>query len=315
MLCPRLTSCIGGWLVLTGACLAAAPEGNYMSRVEGLNDELVAITKSVADDRVWEDKSPAFEAAYRRWLPDPLLERFIEEANEPALSALFNTTYTYLLRVQQPDGTGLTRVFNGLEEKGWANDKTIELMHRFYLTIRDFDEARVFRRKHPQHGLPAPPPIIPMSSIPPDDARTVLAFLNSGLALQRETVNIDTGAKVIVIADPQCHFFRDAVDAIDSDQRLSEAMNKAAIWLTTPFKSLTDGAVFDWNQREPAYAFRYVEYKSDWPEMNAWGSPTFYFFRDGRLMKKVAGWAMNEREHEEQMEALRAGLRAIGVAQ
>lgn len=90
-------------------------------------------------------------------------------------------------------------------------------------------------------------------------------------------------------------------------------MSIAAIWLAPPFDSLTDGVIEEWNRENPDFAFRYVEYKSDWTQINYWGTPSFYFMKDGRLVKKVVRWPKDARG--QRMEALRAGLRAIGATQ
>ncbi|MGH8194651.1 MAG: hypothetical protein ACREQ8_09660 [Woeseiaceae bacterium] len=250
------------------------------------------------------------EAAYRRWFPDHSLGALMEGATRAELAELFHTTFTYLLDAcRKPEERKLESVFGRLVEKGWADADILEDMHRYLLTFRLFDEARAFRREHPDQGLPAPPPIVPLSSTPADNARTVLRFINHGFALERQAIDLRSTATVLVIGHPQCHFSQDAVAAIAADPELSRAMSAAAIWLADPFTSLTDGVIEGWNREHPAYAYRYVEYQSDWPEVNYWGTPTFYFMKDGRLIKKVVGWPNDSAE--ERKEALRAGLRAI----
>ena len=40
----------------------------------------------------------------------------------------------------------------------------------------------------------------------------------------------------------------------------------------------------------PNIEFQIVYFETDWPEINYWGSPSFYFFENSKLVKKVVGW-------------------------
>lgn len=297
------------YLALIGPCLAAARGHDIGSRLEGFRAEEDAIFSAASAEGDWSDHRGALEAAYERWFPDHSLGRLIRRADKSELTNLFFETLGYVIDVgRKSEQKKVETVFAGLEAQGWANDRLIGYMHRFLLTFRRFDEAKAFRQAHPQQGLPAAPPIIPLSSPTGDNVRTVLRFVNHGSALRRETVDLHSSPVVIVVGHPGCHFSRDAVAAIASDPELAKAMSTAAIWLTSPSTSLTDGAVVVWNRENAAYAYRYVESKGDWPEINYWGTPTFYFMNDGALVKKVVGWPEDGRKQE-----LRAGFRAIGI--
>jgi hypothetical protein len=43
---------------------------------------------------------------------------------------------------------------------------------------------------------------------------------------------------------------------------------------------------------------------------NNWATPTFYFFKDGNLVREVSGWPPEGNE-----EALKAALREVGLLQ
>ena len=304
-------------LVTCICCLALIAPGqgtaqvdDLGSRVESFRAEVGAIANTSADDDDWQDHRDELEAAYERWFPEGSLEHLVESAKKPELADLFFATLDYAMDVDRKSAQRKAEaVFSGLEAKGWADDRLIGYMHRFLLTFRRFDEAKAFRLAHPQRGLPAPPPVVSLSGTPGDNVRTVLRFINDGSTLKEETVDWQSSARVFVVGHPGCRFSRNAVAAIAADPELAKAMNTAAIWLTAPFTSLTDGPVLAWNREHPDYAYRYVESVTDWPEINYWGTPSFYFMKDGRLVKKLVGWPEGGRRDD-----LQAGLRAIGVA-
>ena len=296
-------------LALSALCLAAAPEGDIGSRLDGLRADENAIFSVASNDDDWSDHRGALKAAYERWLPDASLGSLVESAEKEELTDLFFETLNYAMYVGNKSGQRkVETVYAGLQAKGWADARLDGYMHRFLLTFRRFDEAQAFRQARPQQGLPAAPQIIPLSGAPDDNARTVLRLIDDGSALEWEKADWQSSSRVIVIGHPGCHFSRDAVAAIAADPELAEAMSTHALWLTAPFTSLTDGSVLTWNRENPAYAYRYVESVADWPEINYWGTPSFYFLKDGELVKKVIGWPEGGRE-----DTLRAGLREIGV--
>jgi hypothetical protein len=55
-------------------------------------------------------------------------------------------------------------------------------------------------------------------------------------------------------------------------------------------EDISDPAWAKWNREHPIAAMNAVERESDWPGIDTWAMPTFYFFRDGRVVSKVSGW-------------------------
>ena len=51
-----------------------------------------------------------------------------------------------------------------------------------------------------------------------------------------------------------------------------------------------------------------ADQRADWPALDSWGTPTFYFFQRGALVSKVRGWPRAGRRAE-----LLAGMHAIGL--
>src|SRR5690606_36030074 len=155
-----------------------------------------------------------------------------ESAEKEELADLFFETLDYAMHVGNKSGQRkVETVYAGLQVKGWADARLDGYMHQFLLTFRRFDDARAFRQAHPQQGLPAAPQIIPLSSTPDENVRTVLRFIDDGSALEWETVDWQSSSRVIVIGHPGCHFSRDAVAAIAADPELAKAMSTRALWL------------------------------------------------------------------------------------
>jgi hypothetical protein len=54
---------------------------------------------------------------------------------------------------------------------------------------------------------------------------------------------------------------------------------------------------------------QYTYSQKQWPEIEYWATPTFYFYQDGKLVNQMSGWPKKGRE-----QALLSGLKAVGLA-
>ncbi|HTX59458.1 MAG TPA: hypothetical protein VMH02_07220, partial [Verrucomicrobiae bacterium] len=63
-----------------------------------------------------------------------------------------------------------------------------------------------------------------------------------------------------------------------------------------------------WNRRHPREPMTFAYAESEWPAIDRWELPVFYFFRDGKLAAEVVGWPRGGRKPQ----ILRA-LQQIGL--
>ncbi|GAB4525640.1 MAG: hypothetical protein Kow00133_14280 [Amphiplicatus sp.] len=288
----------------------AAAEMNLATRTAELQEDLNALVDASGDEADWNQYGAAYHAAYRRWFPNGI-GASIGGADKHELSNLFRTYYNYLIASDHEQGSSeLEAIFHVMETNGWADRRATEYMHRFYLTMRRFDSAEAFRRRHLEAKLPASPPILP-SKIG-DSTHVVLTPSRDGSGLLQEAIDL-SASRVVIVGHPQCHFSQNAMADIEVDPDLAEALRARAVWIAEPFASLTDGVIEEWNRAHPDQQFHYAMTKDAWPEINYWGTPSFYFFKNGRLVKKVVGWPNDIAGRNERKAALKDGLAAIGA--
>jgi hypothetical protein len=76
-----------------------------------------------------------------------------------------------------------------------------------------------------------------------------------------------------------------------------------------PQVSAFDWDVFEqWNREHPGQETTLAFRHDEWPMIDWWGTPTFYFFKSGTLSAKVRGWPKGGRKPE-----LQAALRQVGL--
>jgi hypothetical protein len=168
------------------------------------------------------------------------------------------------------------------------------------ITYRDFAAAREFRSHHAALDLSPVPEVRDETN---GAGRAVLALRDDGTLAQR-TLALDPHAQVVVVAG--CHYSKDAAVDIEGDAMLRDLFSRNVVWITPASEDPTDPALARWNREHPLAAMTTVYRESEWPEIDSWNMPTFYFLRDGHVVEKVTSW-------QGQREAVLAGFRKIGL--
>lgn len=196
---------------------------------------------------------------------------------------------------------------NLLDAKGRATPGHFDELYRAWVSVRDFERARaVFANHHVDGAIPPPTTIdsIPESSILP----TIWEVSSTEATLTRKPLNLVNGPRVIVIAHPLCHFTQDAVRDIEGSE-LGTSLLPISTWIAPQDRRLDIQVFQEWNRKHPSEAMSIVNSQDEWRDFDNWGTPTFYFLKDGVLKDKVVGWPKAGRRGE-----LQAALEKIGVA-
>jgi hypothetical protein len=53
-----------------------------------------------------------------------------------------------------------------------------------------------------------------------------------------------------------------------------------------------------WNHEHPAMQHTIAYRNDEWPMIDWWGTPTFYFIKDGAVIAKFVGWPKEGRRAE-----------------
>jgi hypothetical protein len=171
---------------------------------------------------------------------------------------------------------------NALAENDYGN------MQGLYVRLREFDKALGFRLAFGGRASLEEVPSIGTS--PAFDATKPSQFTvidQQHLVLGNASTS---GNFVLVIADPSCHFTRDAVISITDDPQLHAYFAQHSKWLAPDGLSLRLDAVVDWNQALPDFALSLVNDIHAWDGVEYWDTPTFYFYEAGKVVRTIRGW-------------------------
>jgi len=185
-----------------------------------------------------------------------------------------------------------------LEERDLAARPHYVSYYRTSVLLRRFDEAeRVYM--HIDGSYPRVRVVDGGDVVGP---RSLLRPAGDGISYDYERVPaIPLAAGVIVVGHDDCSWTQRALSDISGDREVSDFFSRKSVNIAphnTIFQPVPAGARSN---------FSIVWDPGEWPEVDNWSVPNFYFFRGGRVVHVVRGWS-----GEEQLEEVRAGIAKVG---
>lgn len=222
---------------------------------------------------------------------------------EAACLAAFYTRDPKYLADMQLDLTELAR-------RKLDSENNYDDLYSTLVSQRKFDDARLLSKQRSTQAF-KPLPVYRDLTKSTDHGPSVLALSEGpqGLEMSRTVVDLtDPATQIIVVSHPLCHPSSRAVHAIQSDPVLSQAFVSHARWITPQDGNANFDVLARWNKQNPAFSMSPAYRQDDWPMLDIWATPVFYFLQNGKVVKTVSGWSEqgNRRELEE-------GLRQIGL--
>lgn len=159
-------------------------------------------------------------------------------------------------------------------------------MVAMYVAARDFRAARALNAQLPAARRSLVPAFVDETGNGP--SRLELHRADGRWSLVRRHVDL-SGRHVVIVASPACAFSRQFFADVQKDPELRRYVGRALVLLPQTSNLLLD-EVADWNAANPDLAFSYAYRAAEWPALDGWTTPTFYFLQDGRLEAKLLGW-------------------------
>jgi hypothetical protein len=194
-----------------------------------------------------------------------------------------------------------------LAQRGGGAPELADRVHGALLSARAFAEARAWRDSHTSAALQAVPEIV-MLREGQRDGRVVMVPAADRHLLEQQVLDYGTGPFVIAVGYPLCHFSSNAVAAIENNMAIMQRFGRNIAWITPQDRYMDIALLQKWNAAHPAARLSMTYLATSWPEIDTWGTPSFYFFKDGKLRNKVEGWPK-----EGNFPALEQALASIGL--
>lgn len=220
--------------------------------------------------------------------------------NNKRLSGLFQDAYVaFFYSNDARYAKDMRAIHDTLETRGVATEKQTKKLFDAYLVLRDFVQAVGLQKQH-EH--------LAKHAVPKIQGAVVSGLsvfgVSSASGWRKQPVDLNQ-VRLIVVTNPLCHFSNEALQAINNDAQVRAWFAKHALLLMDQ-KAVTyaHAAAPDWNQTHPDLVMHHVVSESDWPMIDSWATPTFYFIHDGKEVEHMTGW----RKDQEPMSVLKAAI-------
>ena len=85
-------------------------------------------------------------------------------------------------------------------------------------------------------------------------------------------------------------------------------MARNSTWITPQETVENFASIAGWNQKYASARMEAVYLQKEWPLIESWQTPGFYFIKDGTIVASVIGWP-----GDQQLETLKDAFRRIGL--
>lgn len=187
--------------------------------------------------------------------------------------------------------------FNILQSKHWSEKSDYTSMYGTLVQRRMFTEAKVFYTKYAQFGLSNLPQILKDNQI--NEGVTFYTSHNEkkNTLIEKKYI-FPKGKSIIIIAHPLCHFCQRAVAEIAKNKRLSQILAKRSFGIVPVDRNFNSELLYNWNKKHPNFQLNYIQNSNDFPMLDFWGTPTFYFLDNNKVIDKLVGWPKEGRIQE-----------------
>lgn len=249
-------------------------------------------------------------AAFDTLFPEVADRAALQRLDDHDLRLAYRAAVTANLPVALPQRIAtMQAVFDELQARDMASQQNHLQLHRVLVSARMFDEARRFADAHQDAHLPSLPALNDAGDLPTGHP-TVWRMDEGGKSWSRSAIDLDP---VQIIVTSGCHFAEDAARAISSDPLLGPVFQHHARWLSLPPGSESFDDVRNWNLQYPNASMDMVHDRAEWPMFERWIMPTFYIFKNGKIVDSVSGWPPQPTREHLIAALARAGLLPAGT--
>jgi hypothetical protein len=258
-----------------------------MQRHDALLAEMFAAQKKGQQETI-----TSVERAYARLFPSTVRDAIVSKADRASLDYLFDAAdITASNTLDEKHVRDALAAFDAMEGTGGATDEQVSVMRDLMVKARLFE--------------PQPKFALPRLQDESQGNRPTELVVASDVLIRRAIPM--TGLQIIVVAHPRCGFSAAAMRDITNDAAMARIFADKARWLIPQEASADLDRVLEASKQGVQYRLAYK--RSEFPMIDSWQTPTFYFLDGARVVRKVVGWPKEGR-----MQELRDGAQAIGLA-
>ncbi|WP_143073981.1 hypothetical protein [Roseateles sp. YR242] len=205
------------------------------------------------------------------------------------------------------DLTAGLQLLQTAKDAGVLTVRHINAAARVLIAHWRLDEARALVKDLPQwKGVRLPNILTPQDQWPTSGFR--LWNINKVGDARLSVLQADLDSTIIVTTGMGCGFSRRALHEIQRRPAVASKISRHTRFISLPDSALDVSAIVEWEERNSPFKLEFIHRLSDWPMIERFATPVFYFFSRGELKQITTGWPEGGN-----MDELEAGLQNIGL--
>jgi hypothetical protein len=303
---PVIRRCSHVLLVVIAMGVVACGARMEPSSMERRFDALSRIDEATRD-LPYQARAGVMGTAYEQLFAFVRASQTLDEIDGPDLDLLFRAAYlAAFYTIDERHVRDMTTFLDELQGRELASEGHYMHMYEAFIKARMLAEARELARRHPLPELEALPELREAADLVA--GRPTEWVVDPGKReLLRRSVDLQP-AQVVIVSHPRCHFSQAAMQEIQTDPVLGKIFHEHARWLAPQDTRVDFDVLQQANREHPEQETSLAFRRDEWPMIDSWGTPTFYFFKDGAVSAKLEGWPREGRRPE-----LLAALRQVGL--
>lgn len=297
-------SLLSRFFILISIALFLPTNWAAASAMSGKLNAYIKYNQSISSsDKSTEQVSLAIHEKYQVLFSNSLKPSKLKNLSTIDLGHLLSATNEDVFYTKDPQrANDMALIVRYLQERNKATNQHYEKLYKAYILVRMLNEALDLRLRHPTPEMEALPELLESTNLTKNVPTEWQVDLTQN-KLERRSVDIASGPHVIIVSHPNCHFSQNAMRDIMADPILKHALATHSKLLMPQSYDLNFNSVQLWNQTHPEFPMSITYFRKEWPSIDYWGTPSFYFFKDGALQTTVIGWP-REGNKEKLLEAL-----------
>lgn len=245
---------------------------------------------------------------YRRDFDSHTAPDGLKDLNDEELQVLFDSAalaYWYGGAGTIPEVEGS---FRELVHRDAAREADVSAIFHIYMAERDFGKAANVKNLLPDSDMEIVPSLVD-TVLESNTLPTELVVDPVSQTVTRRPVDLGMDVGIVIIWHPKCHFSTRALADIRSDKELASIIFPRAKWVAPAGTHLDFTSIQSWNASNSDVSVTIAHRQKEWPMIDYWGSPSFYFIKDGKVGARVVGWPREGRKAE-----VLAAAKAVGIS-
>ncbi|MBK8286911.1 MAG: hypothetical protein IPK97_19740 [Ahniella sp.] len=272
--------------------LSGCATSNIASRYEALDKFVHA-----EEFRASSSQAEIVTRKFGKLFPDAYDASSLERQSAADLDWLFRAANVAAEYGAEGGTDSMVAAYEALQGRNEVSDFHRYYLYRAHMIDRSWDQANALADERPDDDverIPVPSDLVPTGYSGP----TVLEVHPNDMSLRRVPMSLGGGRRIVVAFHPNCHFSRNALEAIAGQVESTLLLGRLGVLVSPPESLIPLRDQAKWNRERPDLPMVTAYTTEEWEPFSFLQTPGFYFVDEGRIVGELVGWPADRKASE-----------------